>query len=160
MYRCGKCYGTGLSESKPCTVCNGWGYLAGTHKTCNRCLGSGKEFRDVTCRLCYGKGHIAGAVPFEDPPLRRIHMRTLLAALVAGRAGQPSPVSELATGMAAGLLLALEEHGAREGLAEGTQLGKLLAEGGYLVIAVDGIWHVSSRAKTPTRIVTFPTLTL
>jgi hypothetical protein len=78
----------------------------------------------------------------------------MLAALTAARAGEPSPVSDYATGLAAGLLLAFQDHGERHQLPVGTQLRAILREGGWLVITPDGVWHLREGTR-PARVIPF-----
>jgi hypothetical protein len=93
-------------------------------------------------------------VRFSSTPAIRIPVSTVLAALTAARAGEPSPVSDYATGLAIGLLLAFQDHGERHQLPAGAQLRAILREGGWLVIAPDGVWHLREGMK-PARVIVF-----
>lgn len=155
MFICGRCYGVGLEGEKPCSICNGWGYLPGIYKTCPQCQGKRKDTRGYTCNICYGKGWITGTVQFQDPSMTRIPLSTVLAVLVSAKARGPIPASERTTGLAVGLLAALQQHREDEGLEEGSQLRRILTEGGWLLISLDGIWHLREGMK-PTRVLVFP----
>lgn len=155
MFTCGRCYGTGVEDEKPCSVCNGWGYLPGIYKTCPQCQGRGKDSRGHACNICYGKGWITGTTNFVAPRIVRVSLATVLGALLSALGKAPQPVSELATGIAVGLLLAFHRQREEEDLPEGSQLRQLFSEGGWLLIGPDGIWHGKEGAK-PTRVVPFP----
>ena len=157
MYLCGRCHGTGLHQGHPCPVCASWGVLPGIHATCTRCGGKGSDARGYTCHLCYGKGWVASTVQYQEPPVTRIPVATLAAVWLSARAGQPSPVGERATGLAAGILLALQQHREDNHLDVGVQIRQLLREGGWILIAPDGLWHLVE-GKIPTRILMFPAL--
>jgi len=157
MYLCGRCHGTGVYQGNHCPICGGWGVLPGIHKTCSRCQGKGADPRGYTCQLCYGKGWVAATVQYEEPKILRIPVSTLAAVWLSVRAGEPSPVSERSTGIAAGILLALQEQREREGFEEGAQIRRILSEGGWIIVAPDGIWHLVE-GKNPTRILVFPAL--
>jgi hypothetical protein len=155
MYLCGRCHGSGWHQNTRCPVCAGWGVLPGIHATCSRCGGKGADARGYTCSLCYGKGWVASTVQYEDPRITRIPVSTLVAVWISARAGEPSPVGELSTGIAAGILLALQQHREEVGLDEGQQIRRLLREGGWILIAPDGLWHLVE-GKPPTRILFYP----
>ncbi len=155
MYRCGKCHGRGKVGADICPVCEGWGALAGFLKQCTLCHGTG-------CYQCGGKGTVFAAVRFESPRLVRIPV-ALLAALwaTAQRAEKrvSSPAEEPASpdytrGVAAGILTALLQQREEEGNPAGQQLQRLRQEGGWLLVAPDGIWHLVDGSR-PARVLAF-----
>ena len=140
-YLCGRCRGTGQSEDGGlCPHCRGWGALPGFLAPCHACGGRGKRNR-TTCPLCSGSGRLIQAVRFEEATLPVFPVSLIRQALLEARAGVPSKLPEYIRGAAAGILLALQEHGEEWGLPPGYQLAAILREGGWLAVAPDGIWH-------------------
>lgn len=150
MYRCGRCHGKGKLGHEVCPLCDGWGVLAGFMKQCTVCSGTG-------CYQCNGKGTVMAPVRFETPRLLRIPISLLAEAWRALREGAELKLPDHTRGVVAGVLLAFANQREDEGNPPGYQLRQLLHEGGSLVIAPDGIWHLVE-GRAPVRVLMYATV--
>lgn len=153
MYRCGACWGKSPEEKHACKVCGGWEYLPGFAGTCPSCRGTGHT-GPTPCALCQGKGIITQAQRFQNPTILVIPVSLLKQQLLALWAGEPLPNDTLA-GLAAGILTGIAANTSDASLPPGLQLTEILQQGGSLLIAPDGIWHVLD-TMPPARIIAYP----
>ncbi|MCC6629650.1 MAG: hypothetical protein IT340_19910 [Chloroflexi bacterium] len=154
IYReCRACRSAGQTRGSACVPCLGHGYvLVVSDTTCPTCQGEGVigtnryGGQPAPCLTCSSTGHVVQERPITDPIPPPVPC-DLIAAVLAGSASGPIP--ERVRGVAAGLILADQAHCRREGLPPGTGLATALAEGGALLLAIDGVYHLSPDPDQP-----------
>lgn len=97
---------------------------------------------------------VTQAQRFQNPTILVIPVSLLKQQLLALWAGEPLPHDALA-GLAAGILTGIATNTSDAALPPGLQLTEILQQGGSLLIAPDGIWHVLD-TMPPARIIAYP----
>ena len=149
---CAACQGQGYHSADICPACKGHGaVVVSKQEQCSKCKGTGREpgvvnYLPIVCTLCHGPGILTwlSAPDGLPPPIPCADIAVavdLLHASLHDSAGPQPGFDQRLIGTALHLIALDKEQGPRVGAEPGALLARVLAQGGVLIMAHDGVYH-------------------